>query len=450
VTAAAPKEDRASSDTDNRVASDSPAVDAFAPFVEAPAVRHLPRVEAPASGPGGAAAPAALPAPAAALGVPSAGDAAASAPAAGGGGAAAPLLESLSPVHPDRGPSSPFLGYSPAQIRHAYGFDQLAADGTGQTIAIVDAYDAPNVFNDLNTFDGSYSINGGSQTLRQQYGDASTFLTKVNQTGGTAYPAPNTGWAQEISLDVQWAHVIAPAAKILLVEANSSSFADLLTAVDYAAQNAHVVSMSWGGGDFSGEAGLDSHFNVPGVTFLASSGDSGGRVEYPAASPYVVSVGGTSLTLSGNNYQKETGWSSVGGGASSYEPEPGYQTGYNITNTNGHRGTPDVAYDADPNTGVPVIYNGGLYVFGGTSVGAPQWAGLVALANQGRTTPLTSSSLTTSPVYTAATGATTYAANYHDITSGRAGFYRAGTGYDLVTGLGSPVANQLVLYLQGL
>src|SRR5262249_37506502 len=157
-------------------------------------------------------------------------------------------------------------------------------------------------------------------------------------------------WAQEISLDVQWAHAIAPGAKILLVETNSAYISDLMIGVDYAAAGdyatkfsipqAAAVSMSWGGGGFSGESTYDSHFNVAGVTFLASSGDSGGWVEWPAASRYVVGVGGTSLTLSGGNYQSETAWNSSGGGVSSNEVEPGYQTSFGITNTNGHRGTP--------------------------------------------------------------------------------------------------------------
>jgi subtilase family serine protease len=211
--------------------------------------------------------------------------------------------------------------------------------------------------------------------------------------------------------------------------------------------------MSWGAGDYSGETSLDSHFNKPGVMFLAAAGDAGGAVDYPAASPYVVSVGGTSLPLdsSGNRTGAESAWSGGGGGASLFEAEPTYQVNYGINFTNGNRGTPDVAYNADPNTGVAVYdsysYLGqrGWLVIGGTSAGAPQWAGLVALVDQGRATPLTSSDLTNSSIYNAAVGSA-YAANYNDITTGSNG-YPATTGYDLATGLGSPIANALVPYL---
>jgi len=121
---------------------------------------------------------------------------------------------------------------SPGLVRHAYGFDQLTASGAGQTIAIIDAYDDPNVFSDLDTFDQTYSWSaGGSSTLYQQFGASSTFLTKATPQG---HPRGNSGWAQEISLDVQWAHAIAPAAHILLVEARSASLTNLLSAVDYA------------------------------------------------------------------------------------------------------------------------------------------------------------------------------------------------------------------------
>src|SRR5207244_2794009 len=219
-------------------------------------------------------------------------------------------------------------------------------------------------------------------------------FAKVDQNGGTGYPALDTGWAGEIALDVEWAHAIAPGASILLVEANSASFADLLTAVDTAASYPGVsaVSMSWGGGEFSGESAYDPHFSHPGVTFVASAGDSGTPPEWPSISPNVVSVGGTSLTLtSGGGYGSETGWRSGGGGTSAYVPKPTYQT-YVSTPSSTKRTGPDVAYDADPNTGVLVYdsVNGGWFAYGGTSAGAPQWAALVAIADQGRaqlTTP---------------------------------------------------------------
>ncbi len=169
-------------------------------------------------------------------------------------------------------------GYTPAQIRQAYGFDKITfnngtvvGDGSGTTIAIVDAYDDPRIANDLHQFD-------------LKFGLADPVFTKVGQTGSTtALPAANAGWISEIALDVEWAHAIAPGANILLVEANSASFGDLLTAVDYArhASGVVAVSMSWGGSEFSSESMYDSHFTTPsghgGVTFVASSGDTGRR-----------------------------------------------------------------------------------------------------------------------------------------------------------------------------
>ncbi len=166
-------------------------------------------------------------------------------------------------------------GYTPAQIRQAYGFNNItfnhgtvAGDGSGTTIAIVDAYDDPNIANDLHQFD-------------LQFGLPDPVLTKVNQSGGTAYPAANGGWITEIALDVEWAHAIAPRANILLVEAANSSFDNLLAAVNYArnAPGVVAVSMSWGGNEFISESKSDGYFTTPGghggVTFVAASGDTG-------------------------------------------------------------------------------------------------------------------------------------------------------------------------------
>src|SRR5262249_6416125 len=155
------------------------------------------------------------------------------------------------------------------------------------------AYDDPNIASDLQKFDAAFGLPNPT-------------FTKVNQSGGTTPPAADPGWAQEISLDVEWAHAIAPKANILLVEASSASYGNLFAAVDYAARQPGVVavSMSWGGSEFSGETSFDSHFATPsghpGVVFIASSGDDGAPVSYPAASPRVLAVGGTTLSLSGS------------------------------------------------------------------------------------------------------------------------------------------------------
>src|SRR5436190_6607903 len=168
----------------------------------------------------------------------------------------------------DGGPTAPNAltptGLAPATIKDAYGFSTATTAGAGQTVAIVDAYDAPNIETDLATFSTQYGL--------PQCTTTNLCFKKVNQTGGTSYPRANSGWALEISLDVQWAHAIAPGAKILLVEAKTNSFTNLLAAEDYAAAHAAYVSNSWGGSEFSTQSTYDSHFSRSGVSFFVSSG----------------------------------------------------------------------------------------------------------------------------------------------------------------------------------
>ena len=358
------------------------------------------------------------------------------------------------PIHVKGNARSGPSGLLPAGTRHAYGFDLLANQGAGQTIGIVDAYDDPNIESDLGVFNNTFGLPACTTS--------NGCFRKIYASG--TKPNTNSGWALEISLDVEWAHAIAPQAKIILVEAASNSFSNLLHAVDVAVQNgASVVSMSWGGGEFSSETSFDSaHFSVNGVTFTASSGDSGNGVEYPAASPFIVAVGGTTLnTDKSGNYLSETAWNGSGGGQSVYEAEPPYQSSYPIPNDpNGARGVPDVAYDADPNTGFAVYdtvrYFGqsGWFQVGGTSAGAPQWAALFAIANSMRVAAGKGTlSSTNSGVYSVASGSA-YGANFHDITSGTNGncgtLCTASSGYDYVTGLGSPQANNVIPALVGL
>lgn len=334
---------------------------------------------------------------------------------------------------PDATPASGPL--SPALIRHAYGFDQLSLDGTGQTIAIIDAYDNPTIVSDLSTFDAQFGL------------PAPPSFTKAIPQG---LPAYDSLWASEIALDVEWAHAIAPGAKILLVEAKSSSNNDLLSAVDYAyKQGVSQITMSWGGYESILATNYDSHFKHPGVTFLASSGDNGAQVQYPASSPYVTGVGGTSLQVdTSGNRLGESAWGGSGGGTSTVESSPSFQAGF-APRTG--RGVADVAYNADPGSGYSVYVGGGWYQYGGTSAGAPQWAGLMALVNQGRVAahkkPIGSGltfgtntalyALAGSGRYTNANG------DFYDITAGSNG-YSATVGYDVPTGLGAPVANKLV------
>ena len=330
--------------------------------------------------------------------------------------------------------ATPFLatspgGYTPAQIRHAYGFDQLKGNGSGQTIAIVDAYGSPTLASDLATFSTTFGLPAANLAV---------YYPKGKPTTG------DSGWALETTLDVEWAHAIAPGAKIAVVVAKSTSLSDLLGAVDYAVKTvgAKQVSMSWGAAEFSGETSYDSYFNKSGVSFFASSGDSGAGVMWPAASPYVVAVGGTTLSLdSAGNVLGETAWSGSGGGISAYEAKPAFQANWQGASK---RSTPDVSYNANPYTGYPVFisnYNGssGWITVGGTSAGAPQWAAQQAIVNASRTTSLSSAD---AALYGLAAGS--YTADFADIISGSNGAYSCTTGYDYVTGLGAPNAETLV------
>ena len=334
---------------------------------------------------------------------------------------------------------------SPAQIRQAYavninftvGGRTFSADGTGQTIAIVTAGLDPTILSDLQIFDRWYGL--AAPNFRSVYFPGAQY----NST---------KGWCEETGLDVEWAHAIAPGASILLVQAASTSFNDLTTAVDWARRQpgVSVVSMSWVFAVSSSYHGFDGYFTTPsghnGVTFVAASGDNGAwtspsktqvGVSWPAVVPTVLAVGGTSLNVdSRGNYLGESAWSGGGGGYSRYYAEPSYQRGFQNT---GVRTVPDVAYDADPNYSGVSMYdsnNGGWLTIGGTSAGAPQWAGLIALANQGRALAglgsLDGASQTLPSVYK-------FAGDFHDIVSGSNG-YRATAGYDVATGLGTPNA----------
>lgn len=319
-------------------------------------------------------------------------------------------------------------GYLPAAIRRAYGFDKVTQSGSGQKIAVIVAYGSPTAQADLNAFCDA------TQTPR-------TTLSIYYPQGKPA--VTDAGWALETSLDVQWAHAIAPKASIVLVVAKSASLNDLLKAVDYAVNlKVQQVSMSWGTNEFSGVTMYDSHFNKKGVTFFAASGDNGAGVIWPAVSQYVVGVGGTTLVLdSTGNRVSENAWAGSGGGISVYVTRPAYQTSWQ---TAAGRGVPDVSFNADPNTGFSVYmsnYGGvsGWFTVGGTSAGAPQWAALAALANSARRTPLTSTDIA---LYSIAN--TSKLADYTDVITGLNGTYSALVGYDYVTGLGSPVTPLLI------
>jgi subtilase family serine protease len=330
-------------------------------------------------------------------------------------------------------------GYVPSTIQKYLG---LTGNGAGQTIAIVAAYDDLNIASDLAKFDTTFGL------------PAPPSFKKVNQTGGTTYPKADPGWSLEIALDVEWAHAVAPGASILLVEAKDSSFTNMNAAITYASKQVgvSVISNSWGGLEFSGEATLDGTCKLTAAVCVFSTGDKGNPGSYPAYSPYVIAVGGTTLNLTTNattgtvSVTGETAWSGSGGGVSTYEARPSYQT---TVNTNTKRGTPDVSYGADPATGFAVYdsvaYQGqtGWFQMGGTSAGAPQWAGILAVTNQLRKAAgkavLAAYPSNIFKAHTALYGLTSGLADITTGTNGACGTNcTAKTGYDFVTGRGSP------------
>jgi len=346
------------------------------------------------------------------------------------------------------------VGLTPQQIRSAYGINQIGVgsvvgDGTGQTIAIIDAYDDPSF---VSSTSASF-VNSDLHKFDVQFGlpDPPSFL-KLDENGGTSYPTADTGWATEIALDVEWSHAMAPKASIILFEASGADDTDLISTAVNTARNypgVSAITMSFGRSESSSDTSLNSMFTTPtghgGVTFLASTGDDGSPGEFPAYSPNVVAVGGTTLTLSGNSYSSETGWADGGGGQSVYESRPSYQSG---VQTSAYRQIPDISFDADPASGVAVYdsYGQGSSTpwvqVGGTSVSSPCWAGLIAIADQLRV----SQGLTTmdGPTQTLPTLYGMPSGDFHDILSGSNGGFSAHSGYDEVTGIGSPVANKLV------
>ncbi len=383
-----------------------------------------------------------------------------------------PTATNMSSVVSSASASPNGVGLTPAQIRTAYGLNALPTaaggavlDGTGQTVVIVDAYNDSKLFADLNAFDQQFGITSSGPTLFQQYGAAASFLTVLNQNGQAAPLAPNdpsspsnSSWELEESLDIEWLHAIAPGAKIVLVEANTTGWADLTAAELTGAQvpGATVLSMSWGITDSGpGVASEESSFDqtlaaVPGLSYVAATGDQGSAALYPATSPNVLAVGGTSLTLNtDNSIQSEIAWSNSSGGFSSLESKPAYQNNVLPANQT-KRSTPDVAFDGNPNTGV-VVYDSYDNTAatpwseeGGTSLGTPVWAGIVALANQGRHAAGNSNFNTNSPTELLSAIYSLAQRDFHDITSGANKTFSATSGFDQVTGLGTPVANLLV------
>jgi subtilase family serine protease len=342
-------------------------------------------------------------------------------------------------VHVSPGVSSTPGGLQPDQVRHAYGMDDLTLTGIGRTLAIVDAFAEPNLAADLGHFNDTFK-------LTPMYGTPGHAACSVAAGPHPCLEIDNLGttknadWSIEADLDTQWAHATATGADIVVVNAKDDSergFANALEAV--AAKHPDVTSMSWGGGEFTRETDWDGSIFSKGH-FVAASGDDGTGSSFPAASPDVLSVGGTSLKLdaAGNRISDEVAWSGSGGGASEYEARPLYQKKsvldlLALT----PRLIPDVALNADPVDGYSV-YNGEHWLkVGGTSASAPQWAAMLLL---GKSIP------SNNKLYHLGFGADNKS-YFTDITNGSNGscgtLCQARSGYDTVTGLGTPHVDKL-------
>ncbi|BDT67023.1 hypothetical protein os1_11900 [Comamonadaceae bacterium OS-1] len=370
--------------------------------------------------------------------------------------------------------------YTPAQIRAAYKLPAVsaagvvstaaarAALGAGQTIYLVDAYHNPNAFADLNNY--SARLNLPTCTNVAIPATAALPLAAANPASGCTFsvvyagatagrtsvaPAYNAGWAAEIAMDVESAHAIAPLARIILVEATSASLSALANAITVANNmGPGVVSMSFGAGEGNWTASVDSLFQGKGMQYTASTGDSGAAVNWPAVSTKVLATGGTSLNFNGST-RTETVWSGTGGGTSSYTAVPAYQSALSKTITK--RRVADVSSDSDPYTGqyVGITVPGGAFGFmsgGGTSIAAPEWAALLAIASAQR-------AVVNLPVLTSVhkalyqsvlPNASSYAQAFLDVTKGANGTCltcAAAMGYDASTGLGTPNGGALLAAL---
>jgi len=329
---------------------------------------------------------------------------------------------------------------TPATLRSVY---NLPSTGGSNAIALVDSYDYPTALADFNIFAKYFGLPQETSTVVTASGNKAfevVYAPGYKPQSGGNYIA---SWNMEAALDIEWAHAMAPNAKIYLVEAASDSTSDLDNAVRVAAALPGVkeVSMSWGGSETSYEAMFyDPLFKASGVVYMASSGDSSDQMEYPAASPNVVSCGGTSVNRSTTGvFLNETGWNDTGCGPSVYEPRPAFQSGV-ASIVGAKRGVSDLAFDANPNTGVyvydstPLWGESGWWILGGTSVASPSLAGVLNLAATSGNAFALNTAAEEARIY----GNLGNAKAFRDITSGTDGRYSCKVGYDFVTGVGSP------------
>ena len=375
--------------------------------------------------------------------------------------------------------------YTPAQIRAAYGLPVLPAVGAsisaataatlgaGQTIYLIDAYHDATSLSDLNSFSTRFGLPTctaaavattaamplarppSACTLSVVYATSAATMT-------TAAPAYNASWAPESKLDVQWAHAIAPLARIVLIETVDSMTNNLLGGIGLANKmGPGVVSMSFGLADPGWAATEDSKFTTAGMTYLAATGDVGAAVDWPAVSPNVLAVGGTGMDWSGSGTRYEQAWVKGGGGVSAYEALPTWQAGVKAAGVAlTKRGVADVSFNANPMTGqyVALTLPGAAALtwtaYGGTSISSPQWAGIIAVANAIR---VSNAKATLGDIHSLiyksiAPVPGTYASAFADVVDGNNGacaICSAGVGYDTSTGWGTPNVAALMPILTG-
>ena len=322
---------------------------------------------------------------------------------------------------------------NPADLESAYALPSLTA-GVGQTVGIVDAYDSPSAESDLAVYRAKFGLPPCTT--------ANGCFRKVDESGGSSYPKPDASWGFEISIDLDMVSAICPNCHLLLAEATTSNIVDLGMAENTAAGlGVNEISNSWGSNDQSKDATLDRlYFTHPGIATIVASGDSGYHTFYPASSPNVTSVGGTSLTRANNpRGWTETAWSFAGSGCTSYESQPAWQTANSaIPAVCADRAVADVAAVADPNTGISVydtLSQPGWVIGGGTSAASPIIASVYALAGNAASTVAGS--------YPYSHTTTHNKANLNDVASGSNGncetaLCTAQVGWDGPTGLGTP------------
>lgn len=366
-------------------------------------------------------------------------------------------------------PGAPVRCYTPTVMRTAYDSQRLLAagiNGTGTTIVIIDAYQSPTIHHDLEKFDTLFGLHNANLNIIAPQG-----LTPFNPNDPV-----QVGWAGEITLDVEWSHTIAPDATIDLVLAKSSQDVDLLDVTQYAVDNdlGDVISQSFGEAETCADPALLAQEHQiflqaakEGISVFASSGDEGAAqltcdgstyflsASTPASDPEVTAVGATYLNANpqSGRYHGESAWNdsfgASGGGFSTLYAAPSYQSGF-VQNTG--RGVPDVAYDGDVNGGVLAVWSSSgqgqnlVFIFGGTSAGSPQWAGMIALVDstfgrQGFINPLLYKGFSRHGngefFHDIVVGNNTFTGAGSNGTSVTINGYNTRQGWDAVTGLGS-------------